>query len=223
MRFLKKFNESYTKECNEYFKTYEDFNPSTKKEVEDYVDELIEKDYGKLLKILNIKTPDREIDVDELKQQAVEYFTEVPDRMNKTILSFNSIPVKANVIPKLTNIGYCLRESIKSDSNYIKMMLIDLTEDYQYKFRVMGAWDIIYIDILSPLKWKIPNIDWGIIKSKMEQILNQLNDRYEISEISIDVVGGYRRRRFKTLEEVKLEDGEEINMAFIELSKLKED
>ena len=194
-------------------KTFEDFNPAIKKEVEDYVDELIEKDYNELLKILNIKTPGREIDVDELKQQAIEYFMDAPDRMNQNNLSFKSVPVKTNVIPKLTNIGGYLRES--SDKNYIKMMIVDLTEDYQYEVRVISSYGTVYIDILSPRKWNVPNINWEIVKSKIEQILDQLDYKYKIDEIGVDIVGGALRRRFKELDGVKLGDEEEINGVYI--------
>ena len=87
-------------------------NPALKKEVEEYVNDLIEKDYKKLLNMLGIKKYGREIDVDELKEKAIKYFLEVPDRMRKLNIPFNSNPMQTNIIPKTNNIGGCLRERL---------------------------------------------------------------------------------------------------------------
>lgn len=62
--------------------------------------------------MLGIKKHGREIDIDELKEKAIEYFLESPDRMRKLNIPFNSVPVQTSIIPKTNNIGGYLRERL---------------------------------------------------------------------------------------------------------------
>ena len=110
MRFLKTY-EHFNITNNLSEDTNQVLNPALKQEIEHYVDELIEKNYNKLLKMLGIDVSDREVDFDELKIRAIEFFIEEPERMKKVNISFNSLPTKTNIIPKFQNIGLALREN----------------------------------------------------------------------------------------------------------------
>lgn len=107
MKYLKTF-EIFSVDVNVGVDNNTNLNPALKKQVEDHVNMLIEKDYNKLLKMLNIKTPGRKIDVDELRKKAIEYFLEAPDRMRNLNLPLKSLSIQTNVVPKTNNIGGCL-------------------------------------------------------------------------------------------------------------------
>ena len=92
MRFLKTY-EHFNITNNLSEDTNQVLNPALKQEIEHYVDELIEKNYNKLLKMLGIDVSDREVDFDELKIRAIEFFIEEPERMKKVNISLNSLPI----------------------------------------------------------------------------------------------------------------------------------
>lgn len=92
------------------YKNFESYNPALKIEIENYIDNLIEKDYNKLLSILNIKKQAREIDIDELKEKAIKYFIEEPERMSILNIAPHYITKGNNIIPHINNIGGYLRE-----------------------------------------------------------------------------------------------------------------
>lgn len=110
-RFKKTF-ENFNYDSNTGEDSNQNLNPALKQEVESYVDGLIEKDYKKLLTMLGIKKHGREIDIDKLKEKAIEYFLESPDRMRKLNIPFNSVPVQTSIIPKTNNIGGYSRERL---------------------------------------------------------------------------------------------------------------
>ncbi len=119
MKYLRKF-ENFSKDGVEADgQTYPKYNPVVSLNAKKYVEGLFSQGLNQMTKDIckemGIDAPKSDEELEKVKEMAIKYFTENPERMKKSTseMTFKTVPVRTDPIPKTNNIGGVYHESKK--------------------------------------------------------------------------------------------------------------